>query len=336
MLYPKIELHVHFEGTIRPATLLEIARRNDYALPVETPEEVAALYDFRDFAGFVKSFELTAGALQHSDDFRRIVVEYTEDAARHGAVYIEGIFTPGLWRGLDTDEVFSGYCDGAQEAREQHGVDVHLTPDIPHPYSLEEALLVVDYALKYRERGVVGIGLAGLQTQPSQRHAPAFERARADGLASVPHAGEHMGPVSVWDALEALGADRIRHGIRAVDDPSLLAELAAREIVCDVCPISNVRTGAVASLSEHPLPQLVAAGVECSISTDDPAMFGTDLSRDYEAACSFGLDPRSFYEAGVKGALCDEATRERLRGLGEAYPWGTLVTAMSEEPSGES
>jgi aminodeoxyfutalosine deaminase len=332
MTYPKIELHVHLEGTVRPQTLLEIARRNDYGLRATTVAEVASLYEFSDFAGFLKAFELVAGALQRAEDFSRIVVEYAEEAARHGGVYLEGIFTPGLWRGLDTDEVFSGYCDGAQEARERHGVDVRLTPDIPRVYSVEEAELVVDYALKYRERGVVGIGLAGEESHAPERFAPAFARARAGGLASVPHAGEHAGPMSVWGALEALGADRLRHGIRAVEDAALVRELAERGIVLDVCPISNVCTGAVASLRAHPLPQLVAAGIRCSISTDDPAVFGTDLTRDYEAACSFGLEPRVFYEAGVAGALCDSATKARLAALGEAFDWSSIEATSAQSP----
>jgi aminodeoxyfutalosine deaminase len=125
----------------------------------------------------------------------------------------------------------------------------------------------------------------------------------------------------VRTVLEGLAADRIRHGIRAIDDPGLVRELAGRGTVLDVCPLSNLRTGAVRSLDEHPLPRLVAAGVRCSISTDDPAIFDTDLSLDYEAATSLGLDPESFYEAGVAGALCDEATRERLRRLGESFDW---------------
>jgi aminodeoxyfutalosine deaminase len=126
---------------------------------------------------------------------------------------------------------------------------------------------------------------------------------------------------SVRGALEALAPDRIRHGIRAVDDPGLVREIAGRELVLDVCPISNLRTGAVRSLAEHPLPQLVAAGVKCSISTDDPEMFDTDLTRDYEAATSLGIPARVFYEAGVAGALCDEATRKRLREIGASYDW---------------
>jgi aminodeoxyfutalosine deaminase len=126
---------------------------------------------------------------------------------------------------------------------------------------------------------------------------------------------------SVRGALEALEADRIRHGIRAVDDPGLVREIAGRGLVLDVCPISNLRTGAVRSLDEHPLPQLVAAGVKCSISTDDPQMFDTDLTRDYAAATEMGIPAQSFYDAGVAGALCDEATRTRLREIGSSFDW---------------
>jgi aminodeoxyfutalosine deaminase len=131
----------------------------------------------------------------------------------------------------------------------------------------------------------------------------------------------------VRGALEALGADRLRHGIRAAEDDSLVAELAARGIVLDVCPISNLRTGAVRTLAEHPLPKLVAAGVRCSISTDDPAMFDTDLTRDYDTARSLGLDARPAYEAGVTGALCDEKIRARLRKIGAAFDWSGTAQA---------
>lgn len=313
---PKIELHVHLEGTVRAPTLKEIAKRNDYALP----DDLASLYAFRDFRHFIETFEFTAAALKTYDDFRQVVVDYAAEAASHGAVYIEAIFAPGLWRGLDTDEVFSGYCDGAEEARELHGVEVRLTPDIPTVYSPEEAEKVAKYAVTYRERGVVGLGVGGIE-YPSEPFATAFAHAREGGVGSVPHAGELAGPDSVRTALEGLAADRIRHGIRAIDDPGLVRELAGRRTVLDVCPLSNLRTGAVRSLEEHPLPRLRAAGVLCSISTDDPAMFDTDLGRDYEAAAALGVSAREAYEAGVEGVLCDEATRERLRAVGAEHRW---------------
>jgi aminodeoxyfutalosine deaminase len=329
MKYPKIELHVHLEGTVRPRTLLEIARRNDYPLPVESEAELEALYDFRDFTHFVEIWVLTTNALRTDADFRQVVTDYAAEATSHGAVYVEGIFSPAerVRRGVGWDEIFSGYCDGAEEARGLHGVEIRLTPDIVRGYPLEEAEQTVRYAAKYRERGIVGVGLGGLEAEfPPEPYEPAFTLARELGLASVPHAGEVVGPPSVRGALEELGADRLRHGIRAAEDPGLLREIADRRVVLDVCPISNVRTRAVRSLEDHPLPELAAAGVLCSISTDDPAMFGTDLSRDCDAAVVLGLDPRDFYAAGVEGALCDAVTKDRLRAVGDAFDWTAIHT----------
>ncbi|HEU5244301.1 MAG TPA: adenosine deaminase [Gaiellaceae bacterium] len=317
---PKIELHVHLEGTVRPDTLRAIAKRNDYALP----DDLESLYRFRDFEHFIDVWVLTTNALQTEEDWRQMVVDYAAEAASHGCVYLEGIFSPAerVRRGCAWQEIFEGVCDGADEARELHGVEVRLTPDIPRAFTQEEARATVEWSARYRERGVVGVGLGGLEAQfPPEPYADVFREAKSLGLGSVPHAGEVAGPPSVRGALEELEADRLRHGIRAVEDPGLVAELAGRGTVLDVCPLSNLRTGVVRSLEEHPLPQLVAAGVRCSISTDDPAMFDTDLSRDYETAASLGLSPRAAYEAGVAGALCDEETLARLRQIGESHSW---------------
>jgi len=320
MPFPKIELHVHLEGTVRAPTLREIARRNDYPLP----DDLESLYAFRDFRHFIEVWILTTNALRTTEDFRQVVVDYAAEAASHGAVYLEGIFSPAerVARGVDWDEIFTGYCDGADAARELHGVEIRLTPDIFRGATAEQAEQVVRYSAKYRDCGIVAVGLGGLEADyPPEQYAPAFDLARSLGLGSVPHAGEVAGPASVRGALEALGADRLRHGIRADEDAGLVRELAGRGTVLDVCPLSNLRTGAVASLADHPLPRLVAAGVRCSISTDDPAMFDTDLGRDYEAAESLGLTPRAAYEAGLAGALCDEQTRARLQAVGDAYAW---------------
>ncbi len=321
---PKIELHVHIEGTVRPARLLEIARRNDYALPCDTVEELAELYRFRNFDHFIQVWVLTTNALQHERDFREVLVDYAEEAAGHGCVYLEAIFSPAerVRRGADWDAIFTGMCDGIAEARERHGVEVRLTPDIVRGFTPAEAEATVRTAARYRDRGVVAVGLGGREAaHPPEESRAAFELARELGLGSVPHAGETAGPASVRGALEALHADRIRHGIRAIEDPGLVAELAGRGTVLDVCPLSNLRTGVVASLPDHPLPGLLQAGVRCSISTDDPAMFDTDLGRDYAAACLWGHNPSIFFDAGVAGALCDEPTRARIRAIGDAYDW---------------
>jgi aminodeoxyfutalosine deaminase len=325
--FPKIELHVHLEGTVRAETLLQIARRNGVPLPADSAEGLAALYEFRDFAHFIEVWLLTTSALRTERDFRQVVVDYAAEAAGHGAVYLEGIFTPAepAGRGVGWDEVFAGYCDGAQQAAELHGVQVRLTPCIPRDYPLEVAELTARYAVAYRDRGVVGLGIGGPEAEyPAEPFAGVFALAKEGGLGSVPHAGEVTGPASVRGALDALGADRIRHGIGAVHDPGLVAELARREVVLDVCPISNLRTGAVASLAEHPLPALVAAGVPCSVSTDDPAMFGTDLAADYEAARQLGVSAQDCYLAALRGALCDQPTRDALQRAGEAFDWAGL------------
>jgi aminodeoxyfutalosine deaminase len=324
MNYPKIELHVHLEGTVRPRSLLQIARRNGLALPAETEEGLADLYRYRDFRHFLEVWGMTTSVLRREADFRQVVVDYAREAAAHGAVYVEGIFTPAepALRGTAWDEVFSGYCDGAQQALEETGVVVRLTPDIPRGYPMEYADLTARHAVRYRDRGVVGLGLGGSEADhPPELHEAVFVRARDAGLASVPHAGEAAGPASVRGALDVLRADRIRHGVRAIEDSGLVSELAQRSVVLDVCVISNLVTRCVASLAEHPLPRLMDAGVSCSLSTDDPAMFGSDLSTEHDAARSLGVDPERLYSAGVRGALCDEGIRSRLIETGRSTDW---------------
>jgi aminodeoxyfutalosine deaminase len=331
-MYPKIELHVHLEGTVRPETLLELARRNDVALPADTAEGLRDLYRFEDLSHFIDVWFLVTAALQRADDFRRITVDYAEEAARHGAVYIEAIFAPTVpsRNGIELDELFEGYCDGVQEAHERLGVEVRLTPDLNRTSPPDEAADIVRRAIACRGRGVVGIGLGGVEdVAPPEQFADAFRLAREGGLGSVPHAGEVVGPESIWGALNALKADRIRHGIRSVDDSALMRELVARGTVLDVCPTANVRVGAVESYDRHPLPEMVAAGLRCSLSTDDPAMFGIDLTSEYGEAASRGLSPQEFYEVGVEGALCDEPTRGALRAIGEDFDWSSIDT-MSE------
>jgi aminodeoxyfutalosine deaminase len=323
---PKIELHVHLEGTVRPRALLDIAHRNDVSLPANTEDELAQLYTFRDFDHFIEMWVMTTAAIRTEADFREIVVDYAREAAAHGAVYIEGIFTPAervMW-GASWDAVFTGFCDGAELAEQETGVTVRLTPDIPRGFALDLAIETARFAVKYRDRGVVGLGLGGLEQQyPPEPYAPAFRMAKDAGLGSVPHAGEVAGVASIRGALDTLGADRLRHGIRAVDDAGLMQELADRSIVCDVCPVSNLRTGAVASLDAHPLSTLLEAGVACSISTDDPALFDTDLSHDYEAAAALGCDAETAFRAGIQGSLCDDVTRARLQQIADTQTWRT-------------
>ena len=325
MSYPKIELHVHLEATVTPERLLEFARRNGERLPADSVEDLKGYLKFRDFDHFLKVWMLLTGAMRTAADFRQVVVDYAGEARRHGAVYLEAIFSPNerVWRGVDWDEIFTGYTDGVAAAREETGVEVRLTPDITRGGSLEDAMKLVNVAGKYRDRGIVGVGLGGDEAlYPPETYSPAFRIAADHGLAAVPHAGEVAGAASVWGAIRWLDARRIRHGIRSVEEPALMAEIRDRGIVLDVCPTSNVLLGAVPSLDAHPLRQLVDFGIPCTLNTDDPEMFDTDLTREHaQATTHFGIAPQQFYEAGVKGALCDESTRARLFEIGDSYSW---------------
>lgn len=322
--YPKIELHVHLEGSVSPAALIAAADRNGCELPVRNEQELREFMAFRDFDHFIEAWFATTTVLRTERDYRELVVDYARRAASHGAVYIEGIFSPTdkLPLGVDLDTVFSGFCDGAQAALEETGVEVRLTPDITRGVDAEVAEETARAAVRYRDRGIVALGLGGAEAlYPPPPYARAFAIAREGGLASVPHAGETAGPESVRSALDDLGADRIRHGVRSVEDPALLAELAERGIVCDVCVLSNVCLSVVDSVEQHPLPQMLAAGVPCTVNTDDPTFFGCELDDEHRAALSLGASPRDLFAAGVAGALCDDELRDRLRKIGEDYHW---------------
>ena len=320
---PKIELHVHLEGAIRPHTLLQIAERNDAPLPVTTEEELSQLYEFRDFRHFLEVWVMSTNCLRTASDFAQVVVDYAAEAASYGAVYLEAIFSPAerMLRGISGEELFTGYAEGAVQAYEEHGVTIRFTPDLYRTLTdFDVAEQVANLSVKYADRGIVGLGIGGLEgASPLTPFARSFDIARDGGLGLVPHAGEAGGPDSIR---EALGIDpkRLRHGIRAVEDPDLLAEIVERGIVLDVCPTSNLRTRVVSTVAEHPLPALVAAGALCSISTDDPAMFNTDLGHEYELAASLGVSARSAYTAGLAGVLCDDTTRAKLADIGAQWP----------------
>ena len=284
-------------------------------MPADTVDGLEDLYRFTDFRHFIDVWVMTTNCLRTADDFRQVVVDYAQQAGDHGAVYLEAIFSPAERveaHGIGWDEIYTGYCEGAVEAQERFGLTVRFTPDLYRGCPVELAEKCATVSVRYRDRGVVGLGIGGYELQgPLEPYRRAVRIAQDGGLAFVPHAGEAAGAESIREAVE-LGAVRLRHGIRAVDDALLLAELAERGVVLDVCPTSNLCTGVVERLSAHPLPQLRDAGVLCSISTDDPAMFGTDLDREYELAERLGLPAEDAYAAGLAGALCEEEVLKRL------------------------
>ncbi|MFL6075028.1 MAG: adenosine deaminase [Mycobacteriales bacterium] len=277
ILLPKAHLHLHLDGAMRPATLAELAAR--YGIPAPLPT------GYGSFAAFTATITAAAACLRSPQDARRLVTEVVEDAAGAGAVWVEPSVWPGLFGGrLGPDaDALDLVLDAGHAAAARCGIGFGLVVAANRDRGPAEALATARLAASRAGDGVVGFGLDGDEAAAGPvPFAEAFAVARNGGLRAVPHAGELAGPESVRAALDLLGADRIMHGVRAVEDPALVDRLAAAGTPLDVCPTSNVKLGVVPSLAEHPLPALVAAGVRCGIHADDPLLFGTDLRTEYD------------------------------------------------------
>jgi aminodeoxyfutalosine deaminase len=298
---PKAELHVHHVGSASPRIVAELAARHEGSSPVPVdPGALADYFAFRDFGHFVEIYLSVVDLIRDAEDVRMLTYEIARELGRQQVRYAELTVTPysHVRRGIAAPEFCAAIEDARIGAAADFGVELRWCFDIPGEAGLPAAEETLRIALEERPDGLISFGLGGPEVGvPRPQFKPYFDKARAAGLHSVPHAGETTGPETVWDALRELGAERIGHGIAAVGDPELLAHLAERQIPLEVCPTSNVRTRAVASLDEHPLPALVAAGVPVSINSDDPPMFGTTLEEEYAVAARLlGLDA-----AGVAG-----------------------------------
>ena len=306
---PKAHLHVHLEGAMRPATLEELAL--SYGVPVPVPAD-----HYGTFAAFQRRYLAARAVLRGLDDLARLVREVVEDAATDGAVWVEPAVHLPDHRALGSDaEVLGALVEAGRRAGAAAGVGVGwlLTAD----RAREPELALEQAALSARHAGsdVVAFGLANDEAaRPPEPFAAAFAVARGAGLLSAPHAGEHAGPPSVRGALEALGADRVQHGVRAVEDPGLVRRLAGEGVCLDVCPTSNVALGVVPALGAHPLPALLEAGVPCSINADDPLLFGVGLLDEYETSRRhLGLDDVAL-AACARSSLEHSAAPADLRG----------------------
>lgn len=324
---PKAELHVHLEGAIQPETVIELARRNRIALPVETAEELRQRFVYRDFAHFVESFMLLTGCLKSSEDYEQIVYELGRELARQNVRYAEVTVSPGTHHllGNPLEVYFPGLQRGRARALADFQIELNWIFDIVRKWNdPSRTVPMADYttsvAIECKDEGVVALGLGGSEEgAPPEQFAPWFERALAAGLHSAPHAGEHAGPASIWGAINALGAERIAHGVRAIEDPRLVEYLAQHGIPLDTAPTSNICLGLYPSYAAHPLPGLHAAGVVLTVNTDDPPLFNATLSQEIELlATDFGLDRATIDEIVLNGIrhsfLPEERRRELLSG----------------------
>lgn len=301
---PKAELHLHLEGSVTPATLVELRRRHGKESALA---EAQALYQYKDFLGFLAAFKTLTDDLQTPDDYELIAYELMRQLKGENILHAEVYVSVGvcLWRKLDFDAIFEGLERGRERGERDFGVSLLWIFDAVRQFGAEKAQAVFELAAKYRDRNVVGIGIGGdEQKAPPELFREQYAYAKDQGLRLTCHAGESAGPESIWGALN-LGAERIGHGLTAAQDPELIEELAQRQVPIEICLTSNLKTGCCLQLHDHPVRKYFDAGLMLTLNTDDPAMFQTSLTREYELAQS-------------EFAFTDEHLRELARNSFEA------------------
>jgi aminodeoxyfutalosine deaminase len=280
---PKAELHLHLEGSIEPATLLELRRGHGEHV---TRAEVDALYRYDDFPGFLQAFKNITEHLRTSEDYELITYRLMQRLKEENVLHAEVNVSVGvcLWRKQDFAAIFEGLDRGRARGERDFGISLLWIFDSVRQFGPEAAQQVFELAVQYHDRGVVAIGIGGdEQKGPPELFRDAYAWAADHGMHLTAHAGENGPPESVWGALN-LRAERIGHGLTAFHDPDLIEELSERQIPVEICLTSNLRTGLCPSLTEHPAKSYFDHGLMITLNSDDPAMFGTTLAREYQLA----------------------------------------------------
>jgi aminodeoxyfutalosine deaminase len=280
---PKAELHLHLEGSIDPPTLLELKERHGKK---GTRAEVEQLYRYKDFTGFLMAFKAVTEELQTPEDYELITYRLMEKLKADNVLHAEVSVSVGvsLWRKQDFDSIFPGLERGRQRGERDFGVSLLWIFDAVRQFGADKARPVAELAVQYKNSSVVGFGIGGDERQAApELFRDVYAYAASNGLRLLAHAGETAGPGSVWGALN-LPAERIGHGFTAWQDSELVEELSRRQVPVEICITSNLRTGICSAIGEHPVRNYFDQGVMVTLNTDDPAMFATSLSREYQLA----------------------------------------------------
>ena len=298
---PKAELHLHLEGTVDPPTLAELSRRHPTPLPssnnrykniedsgrVFSEEAARALYEYKDFTGFLVAFKAVTERLRTAEDYELVTYRMMQKLHAQNVLHAEVYISAGVvqWRGQEFAPLFEGAERGRQRGEREFGMSLLWIFDAVRHFGVDEARRVVEDAIRFKGRNVAGIGIGGDERRAApEQFRGVYEHAAQHGLRLTVHAGETVGAESIWGALRELKADRIGHGLHAADDPELVRYLAEKQIPVEVCITSNVMTGCCTGVEQHPVRKLFDAGVRVTLNTDDPDMFHTNLLREYQIA----------------------------------------------------
>ncbi len=321
---PKVDLHRHLEGSLRIQTLSEIAREHGIDLPSYDIEYlrpfVTVAREEPDFHRFLEKFRFLRRFYPTQAAVERVAYEAVADAVADNVKYLELRFNPvalAREQGFSLDQVVEWVCGAVERAQSDYAVHASLILQIGRDESLEIGAKIADIAKTYQEAGVVGLDLAGdEESYPARRFAKIFQRARADGLCVTVHAGEAGGPENVWEAVELLGAQRIGHGVRSIENSDVVQLILRRDVTLEVCPTSNLQTAVVRHFWHHPLPDLMSLGVGVTINTDDPSISDTTLTDEYMVAMlAMGMSLQQIKRAilaGITGSFQPPEERKRL------------------------
>ncbi|MEM7746712.1 MAG: adenosine deaminase [Pseudomonadota bacterium] len=320
---PKVELHVHLEGAIRPATLMHLAAKNGVDLTPKTLEEFDKWYEFVDFPHFAQVFQASSKCIQSAEDVHRITVDFLDGQAEQNIIHTEATYTAFTHyknSGIPFDEQIGAIRGAAHAANARHGITLGVVVDIARGMvSDKEAMQTAQWVADCHGDGlVVALGLGGYEKpHPAENYVAPFEFAREAGVPAVVHAGETGGPESIRAAVEKLNAVRVGHCVTALEDFSVISLLGERGIVLEVCPTSNLCIGVADRIESHALPHLLEAGLKVTIGTDDPPIFNTTLVDEYQKvtdAFGYGRDQLiEFNRVAVEAALIAESRRAELR-----------------------
>lgn len=321
---PKAEIHVHLEGATTAETYFEIARRNGVELPAQNLPQWQQFFHFESFEHFIEVYVTSTKLLQRAEDYELLLRRFGEQQAALNVQYTEAFVSCSLVpSGAAADDFLSALRHGAEAVEREHGIRIALIGDISRELP-ESRHRVVDVAIEGHKRGVfVGLGLGGPEIGfPPELFEDAYARAREAGLRVVAHAGETGGPKSVRGALDALLAERIGHGVQSLQDQALLERLARDGTPLEVCPQSNYRLGVVKAGEPHPIRALVDAGVRCTVNSDDPAMFETDINREYETLAHQGFSEDELWQLNLNtldSTFLSDADKRAIRAQWDAH-----------------